>query len=198
MQGQVQVLGINGSPRRGGNTDILLTEFLKGATAEGAKVDTMYLNKMKITGCQHCDACLEVGDCRIKDDMQAAYKELEWADCIVLAAPIHFMGLSAQAKLMIDRCQSLWARKYVLKVPPLGSAPGMKKGFFLSVGGTKFKDLFEPAIVTVKALFTCLDIEYTGELVFSGIDEKGAIERHPDAMSRAFQAGQEIVKSWLG
>ena len=189
----MRVLGISGSPRRGGNTDQLLAEVMKGAASRDAEVKTITLNDLKIKPCQHCDACLEAGECRIKDDMQMVYDELEKADRIVLAAPIHFMGLSAQAKGMIDRCQSLWARKYVLKVPPLGSEGGKKKGFFISVGGTKFANLFQPAIVTVKALFTCLDVTYTGELIFSGIDEKGAITRHPDALKQAFLAGQKLV-----
>ncbi len=116
----MRVLGIAGSPRRGGNTDLLLEEVLKGAAGKGAEVKTITLARLKIAPCQHCDACLETGRCRIQDDMQGVYDELEWADRIVLAAPIHFMGLSAQMKAMIDRCQCLWARKYVLKVPPLG------------------------------------------------------------------------------
>jgi multimeric flavodoxin WrbA len=192
----LKVLGIAGSPRRGGNTDLLLAEFMKGAASRGAEVKTIVLNNLKITPCQHCDACMEKGICRIKDDMQMVYSELEQADRIVIAAPIHFMGLSAQTKLMIDRCQCLWARKYVLKIPPLGSPPGEKKGFFISVGGTKFTNLFQPAIVTIKALFTCLDITHTGELVYSGIDEKGAIKKHPDALQQAFLAGQKIAAEY--
>ena len=138
----IRVLGIAGSPRRGGNTDLLLAEFLKGAASRGAEVTTIVLNNLNISPCQHCDACLEAGICRIEDDMQTVYDELERADRVVIAAPIHFMGLSAQTKLMVDRCQSRWARKYVLKIPPLGSQPGKKKGFFISVGGTRFARRF--------------------------------------------------------
>ncbi|GAJ23061.1 unnamed protein product, partial [marine sediment metagenome] len=65
------------------------------------------------------DACLEAGRCKIEDDMQMVYRELEDADRIVLASPIQFMGVTAQMKAMIDRCQALWARKYLLKLPPL-------------------------------------------------------------------------------
>ncbi|MFC1871211.1 flavodoxin family protein [Chloroflexota bacterium] len=190
----MKVLGINGSPRRGGNTDLLLAEVLNGAASRGAEVKTIILNNLKIAPCQHCDACLEAGKCRIKDDMQAIYDELAAADRIVLAAPIHFMAPSAQAKLMIDRCQCLWARKYVLKIPPLGSESGKKKGLLVSVGGTKFANLFEPTIAIVKSFFTILDVTYTGELVFRGIDEKGAIKNHPDALQQAFLAGQKLVE----
>jgi multimeric flavodoxin WrbA len=194
----VRVLGIAGSPRRGGNTDLLLAEVMRGAESRGAETNTIVLNSLKITPCQHCDACLEAGNCRVKDDMQMVYDELEKADVVVLASPIQFMGLSAQTKAMVDRCQCLWARKYVLKIPPLGSEPGRKKGFFVSVGGTKFAKLFDGALMVVKALFNTLDIAYAGELLFRGIDEKGAITGHPDALEQAFLAGQKLVDDFTG
>ena len=189
----MRVLGIAGSPRRGGNTDLLLAEVMKGAASKGAEVKTIFVNNLKITPCQHCDACLKEGKCRIQDDMQDIYTELEQADRIVLASPIQFTGVTAQMKAMIDRCQCLWARKYVLKVPPL-STERERKGFFVSVGGTRLKDLFEPALLMVKTLFRILNISYAGELTFSGIDEKGAITRHPDALRQAFLAGQKLVE----
>ena len=185
----MKVIGIAGSPRRGGNTDLLLAEVLRGAASKGAEVKTIVLNDLTITPCQHCDACFKKGICRIKDDMQDIYTELEQADRIVLASPIQFTGVTAQMKAMIDRCQSLWARKYVLKIPPL-STGRERKGFFISVGGRRAKNLFEPALMMIKTLFIILDISYAGELLFSGVDEKGAITKHPDALQQAFLAGQ--------
>jgi multimeric flavodoxin WrbA len=189
----LRVLGIAGSPRRGGNTDLLLAEVMKGAASRGAEVKTIILNQLKIAPCQHCDACLETGKCRVKDDMQKVYGELERADRIVLASPVHFMGVTAQTKAMIDRCQALWVRKYRLKLPPLGNKRE-RKGLFISVGGMKLANLFEPALATVKALFKVLDIVYAGELLFPGVDEKGAITKHPDALKQAFLAGQRLVE----
>ena len=189
----MKVLGINGSPRRGGNTDLLLDEVMKGAASRGADVKTVILNNLKITPCQHCDACSRAGICRIKDDMQMVYRELEEADRVVLASPVQFMGPTAQMKAMIDRCQALWARKYVLKIPPLGDRRE-RKGLFVSVGALKMANLFEPSLAIVKALFTVLDITYAGELVFRGIDEKGVIAKHPDALHQAYLAGQKLVE----
>ena len=189
----MRVLGIAGSPRRGGNTDLLLAEVMKGAASRGAEVTTVVLNDLEITPCQHCDACFEAGECKIKDDMQKVYNELERADRIVLASPVHFMGVTAQAKAMIDRCQALWVRKYVLKQPPLGDKRE-RKGLFISVGGMKLANLFEPALATVKSWFKVLDIAYGGELAFPNVDEKGAIKNHPDALEQAFLAGQRLVE----
>jgi len=192
----VRVLGIAGSPRRNGNTDMLLAEFIRGAASKGAEVKTFFLRDLNISPCLHCDACLKAGICRIKDDMQKIYPEMENADVIVMASPIQFMGVTAHMKAMIDRCQALWARKYVLKVPPLGDKRA-RKGFFISVGGTKLTNLFEPTLVMIKTFFRIIDVTYAGELLYKGIDEKGAIAKHPDALQQAFLAGQKIVEDQL-
>jgi len=189
----LKVLGIAGSPRRGGNTDLLLNEVMRGAASRGAEVKTVILKNLKIAPCQHCDACLEAGNCRIQDDMQMVYRELEAADRIVLASPIQFMTVTADMKAMIDRCQALWARKYVLKIPPLGEERE-RRGLFIAVGGRTVANLFEPALATVKALFNTLNITYASGLLFRWIDEKGAITKHPDALKQAFLAGQKLVE----
>lgn len=189
----MKVLGIAGSPRRGGNTDTLLAEVLRGAASKGAEVKTIILKDLNIAPCEHCDACLVKGKCKILDDMQTIYQEFREADRIVLASPIQFMTVTAHMKAMIDRCQALWACKYVLKIPPLGDRR-KRKGFFVSVGGRKVPKLFEPALVTIKTLFRTMDVAYAGDLLFSGIDEKGDILKHPDAMRQAFLAGQKLVE----
>ena len=189
----MKVLGIAGSPRRGGNTDLLLAEVMRGAASKGAEVKTLILCDLDIAPCQHCDACVKKGKCKINDDMQMVYRELEQADRVVLASPVHFMGITAQMKAMIDRCQALWSRKYVLKVPPLGDRR-QRKGLFISVGGRRVASVFEAPLIVVKSLFIVLDIAYAGELLFRDVDEKGAITKHPDALHQAFLAGQKLVE----
>ncbi|HEX79047.1 MAG TPA: flavodoxin family protein [Dehalococcoidia bacterium] len=189
----MKVLGIAGSPRRNGNTDLLLAELLKGAADRGAEVETIILNDLKFILCQHCDACHKTGKCKYDDDMQAIYRKLAAADRVVLASPVQFMGVTAQTKAMIDRCQALWARKYVLNLPPLGNKR-WRKGFFISVSAQKKADLFQPSLATVKALFATLDISYAGGLFFPGVDEKGDIIKHPGALKQAYFAGQKLVE----
>ncbi len=189
----MKVLGIAGSPRRGGNTDLLLAEVLRGAASKGAEVKTIVLNDLDFVACQHCDACLKAGKCKYQDDMQMIYRELEAADRIVLASPIQFTGVTGQMKSMIDRLQAMWARKYVLKVPPLGDSRE-RKGLFISAGGRKIADLFEPALDMARTVFRIMNVTYAGELLFRGIDEKGAIKNHPDALKQAFLAGQKLVE----
>ncbi|MFC1847307.1 flavodoxin family protein [Chloroflexota bacterium] len=189
----MKVLGIAGSPRRGGNTDLLLAEVMRGAASKGAEVKTIILNDLNFIACQHCDACLVKGKCRYQDDMQMIYREMEQADRIVLASPIQFMGVTAQMKAMIDRCQALWARKYVLKIPPLGDRRE-RKGLFISTAGRKVTNVFEGALITIKSLFIILDVAYSAELLFRDIDAKDGISKHPDALEQAFLAGQTLVE----
>lgn len=190
---EMKVIGIAGSPRRNGNTDILLQQVMLGAAKAGANTKTIVLSALSIAPCRHCDGCLKTGKCVIEDDMQWLHVDLREADGIVLASPIFFMGITAQAKAMIDRCQAIWVIKHVLKMP-VAIPPGRKRrGLFVSVGGTKLSNLFQPSLATVKSWFATLEVGYLGEVVFSGIDEAGAILRYPSAIDDAFVAGQKLV-----
>lgn len=190
---QLKVLGIAGSPRRDGNTDHLLQQVMAGAASQRANTKTVILSELNISPCRHCDGCIKTGKCVVDDDMQWLHTDLREADRIVLASPIFFMGVTAQTKAMIDRCQALWVIKYVLKLPVAVNPGKERRGVFVSVGGTKLRNLFEPAMATVKSWFTTLDIRYAGELVFSGIDERETILLHPTALKDAFDTGQKLA-----
>ena len=192
---QLKILGIAGSPRRNGNTDHLLQQVMGGAASQGVKTKTVVLSELNISPCRHCDGCIKTGKCIINDDMQWLHTDLRETDRIVLASPIFFMGVTAQTKAMIDRCQALWVIKYILKLPVAINPDKERLGIFISVGGTKLRNLFEPAKATVRSWFTTLDIKYAGALVFSGIDESRSIHLHPTALKDAFSIGQKLAIS---
>lgn len=188
-----QVLGISGSPRRDGNTELLIKEFMRGAEAGGHKTELIILSTLKISPCTSCGSCQKSGKCIIDDDMQLMYKKLLEADCIVFASPIYFCGVSAQLKSFIDRCQALWSRKYILKKALISSDREKRSGYFISTAGSKdYNKVFEGAIFTVKAIFNTLEINYTGELLFKDMEHKGDILKHPDAMKSAFETGASL------
>ena len=191
-----KVLGIFGSPRKGGNTDLLLEEALKGAEKEGAEVDRLRISDLHVTPCTECLHCLEKGQCVIQDDMQMIYPRLLESDIVILASPIFFYGITAWAKALVDRSQALWARKYVLKDPSLGKEGKRRKGYFISVGGTKGQKVFEGAVLTAKYFFDVLNADYVGELTFRSVDAKGDILRQSDALRQAFEAGRTLVLDW--
>lgn len=189
----MKVLGLFGSPRRGGNTDLLLEKALQGAESEGAEVERVYLTDYAITPCKECHGCDQTGHCVIPDDMQKIYPKLLEADIIILASPIFFYGVTAWAKALIDRSQPLWARKYLLKDPSLGKEGRKRKGFFISVGATKGPKVFEGAILTAKYFFDVLNAEYVGELLFRGVEAKDDILKRRGALQQAFEAGRRLV-----
>lgn len=188
----MRVLGIGGSPRRGSNSDLLLKEALAGAGAAGVETRVLYAADLNIMPCNHCDACLRSGACPFQDDMQKVYRELELADRLILASPIHFTGLPSQLKALVDRTQALWARKYRLNLPPLGDSR-RRRGLFLAVGGRAGDKNFEPALATVRAFFTCLDIGFEGMLAYPSVNDHAQILNNPAALSQAREAGNRLA-----
>jgi multimeric flavodoxin WrbA len=188
----MKVLGIMGSPRIRGNTDLLLDEALKGARNHGAQVEKIIADKLKVSPCREYYGCLRDGDCVIRDDMDGIYPKLLHADAVIVASPIFFYGLTAQLKALIDRCQALWARKYILKQDLPGSD---RKGVFIAVGATRGKKLFDGAILTVKYFFEAIGVKYVDELLVTGVDKRGEIEEHPTALSDAFELGKRLTEN---
>jgi multimeric flavodoxin WrbA len=99
----MNVLGIVGSPRKGGNTEIMVEEALASAREEGVKTDIFLIDGKTINGCDACGSCFQTGACKIKDDMQSLYKKMEWADAIIFGSPVYFNYVTAQAKAIMDR-----------------------------------------------------------------------------------------------
>jgi multimeric flavodoxin WrbA len=100
----MNVLGISCSPRKGGNTDILIREALSGAQEAGVEnIEFLSVAGKMMFPCNACGACLQTGNCVIEDDMQAIYPKLIQADGIIIGTPVYFWTISAQAKILIDR-----------------------------------------------------------------------------------------------
>ncbi len=189
------VLGIAGSPRRNGNTESLLREFLRGAETAGLETELIILSKLNISPCTSCDSCQKDGKCVIEDDMQKMYQKLLDARFIVFASPIYFGGVSSQLKAFIDRCQSLWSRKYILKQNLISPERPIRKGFFISTSGSIGNNkVFGGAIATIKAIFHVLEIEYAGDLLYQGMEKKEDILTLPAGMREAFDLGMSLEK----
>ncbi len=190
-----KALVIYGSPRKNGNTDILLKELIKGIKdgSDKIKIEEIYLSDLNIYFCRGCRACNQSGRCVIEDDMQDLHIKLQEANYIILGSPIFFYTVTAQSKAMIDRCQASWAKKYLLKQRQSDKMKGKRGGWFVSVGATKGKKLFEGAILTMKYFFDTMDVPYRGNLLVKGMDEKGDVLNHPQILSQAYQLGKEIA-----
>jgi multimeric flavodoxin WrbA/protein-tyrosine-phosphatase len=176
------VLGIQGSPRKKGNSNYLLSLFLDQAKGLGAQTHTISAPKKNIKPCWGCGHCERKGFCIIQDDDMSSevYPLIRQADVVVAATPIYFYNTSAQLKLLIDRCQSFWSRRYRLKL----SDPKRKnrQGFLLSVGATRGKNLFEGVELTGKYFFDAIGASFDGSLGYREMEGPGELEKHPTVL----------------
>jgi multimeric flavodoxin WrbA len=172
------ILGLQGSPRKGGNTDTFLTAFLEKAGQAGAAVKTVQAARAGIVPCKGCGYCETHGTCVIADDPMSTeiFGLLREADLVVAASPVYFYGISAQLKILIDRCQTLWSRKYMLKLKdPLADT---RKGLLFSVAASRGRQLFDGVQLTAKYFFDAIDAQFSHAVTFRGIESKAAIRRH--------------------
>lgn len=189
----VDVLGIGGSPRIGGNSDILLDSFLEGAEEAGGRVEKIVLNLLRFRGCQECGGCDQTGVCVVDDDMNRLYPLLVNSPIVAVASPIFFCSLSAQLKAMIDRCQCFWVARYRLKnLPDKGAC-----GVFLSTRGQKGMETFQRPAGVIKAFFNSLKIKYTAEIFVDELEEKGAMLQQSDILEKSRRLGYDMVNNSL-
>jgi len=186
------ILGILGSPRRQGNSDILLDRALKGAAQAGAEVQKVVLNDLRFRACQGCNDCHEDGCCVQWDDLTPLYVLLEKADAVIIASPIYFSGLSSQTKLLIDRCQCLWVRNEQLG--RYSSPTRKRRGAFIAVGGDE-KAIFRHAVGEVRAFYCAIGLAYDGEILLPGVESKGEVLSHPKALAEAELLGGRLANA---
>jgi len=189
----MKILGIYSSPRRKGNSDILLDKALEGAKSVGAEISTVYARDLKMSGCIECGGCDKTGKCVVMDEMQSVYPLLESADAIILASPIFFYGVPAQVKAIIDRGQALWRKRMLTKTKEQRKTYDSGKGYLIAVGATSGKSLFDGTIMTVRYFYDALDMSYEGGMFIRKIDKKGAILEHPELLKEAYELGVSIA-----
>jgi multimeric flavodoxin WrbA len=186
-------VAIHASPRRQGNTSTLLDQAVAGARAQGALVEEVVLRDLKISPCLELYGCKQDGRCIIKDDFQRVCDLMLASQGMMLAAPIFFYALSAQAKILMDRCQSLWVKKYWIDKAPFGGGAKTRKGLFISVGATKGPKLFDGALLSVKYFFDVLDMELWKSLLYRGLDFQGDVLSQPQLLEEARQSGADLA-----
>jgi multimeric flavodoxin WrbA len=199
----MKALGINGSPIKGGNVDILIQEVIKGIREEELKtgkteVKIFYLDDLEIMPCKSCAKAPPEPDlCLYHDDMDLIYPELLSSNFFILGSPIYFDSVSAQMKLFIDRCNcfkplsanedgvfSFTNRKEVLSSP--------RKGIIILVGGKRQR--FDLALSVLKGFFKWTDIEFFDQIKYSHDDwEIGGVKKDKDVLRKAFETGRKMV-----
>ncbi len=188
-----EVLAIASSPRKGGNSELLLDACLEGVADTGADYEKIRICDLSISPCINCGGCSETGECVIDDDMQMLFEKFSASPALIVSTPVFFMGLPAQLKAAVDRCQAIWVRKYLLRrrMPNADS----RRALFIQVGGMKKEKVFEGGLATISAFFATLDYKFAERLLLSDIDAKGAVLSHPTALADARRLGGQIASS---
>lgn len=187
------ITAIYGSPRRKGNTAALLKQAVKGASDAGARVTEIVLRDLKISPCLEIYGCKNAGVCAIKDDFHQVVETLAASDGLMLASPVFFYTVSAHTKILMDRCQSLWVKKYWIDKIPFGRQEHPRKALFISAGATKGKKLFDGMLLSMKYFFDVLDMELWNSLLYRQLDFEDDILKHPEYLNEAYQTGKDFV-----
>lgn len=190
------IIAIYGSPRKNGNTAALLKAAVAGAREAGAQVEEVYLRDLKISPCLEIYGCKKDGKCVIADDFHAVRDRMLAAAGLMLASPVFFYTVSAQTKILMDRCQSLWVKKHWLENAPQRRDP-KRKGMFVCAGATHGKKLFDGILLTVRYFFEVLDMSLEKSLLYRGLDFEGDALSHPEYLDEAREAGKAFAASVL-
>ncbi|MEJ5365054.1 MAG: flavodoxin family protein [Desulfosoma sp.] len=193
----VRIVALYGSPRRSGNTSTLLTHAVEGAREAGASVQCFYLRDLKISPCLELYGCTKSGRCIIEDDFQKVAEAVTDAHGIMLASPIFFYTVSAHTKIFMDRCQSLWVKRYWIDGVPFGSKDYPRRGFFIAAGATRGKRLFDGVLLTVRYFFDAVGADLWGSLLVRGVDAEGDILKRPDDLIAAREKGKEFARALM-
>ncbi len=182
-----QLLILEGSPRRKGNSTALANQAAAGAREMGAQVENIYLHGLKIAHCNGCDACVKTGICSIKDDMQTLYPKLSNADALILASPIYWYTYSGQLKTCIDRMYALWNGNH-------DAFKGKPMGFILTYGDTDENTSGAiNAIKTFESMFNFLEAKIV-EILHGSLMNLGDAQKNPELLQRSFNLGRKMFQ----
>lgn len=176
----MNILILSGSPRKGGNTELLAEAFAKGASAQH-HVEIVSVRDYKVNPCLGCNACFKTdGVCAQKDDMSLIYEKMSQADMLVIASPVYFYGISAQLKAVIDRSHN-----------PIRDSFHIKKMALLLVGAATLPELFDAILTEYNLCLKFFNIEDAGKVLVRGVKDKGDI-KNTNALNEAYIFGLSI------
>lgn len=180
---RVKILGIVGSPRQGGNTDLLVDKVLEGTTCCGAITNKIYLSKLAIAPCKACLGCQKTGRCVVKDDMVGVVDQLESSSVWVLGTPVYFMGPTGWFKAFIDRFYGVrehvdLSKKKVITVIPFEDTNSATARHTVGM---------------INDTMDYLKISTLANIIVPGVMNRGDVSSKPDVLESAYRAGCEVV-----
>ena len=181
----MKVLGVEGSPRKGGNSDTLLSEALKGAASVGAEVEKIFLPAFTVNPCRACEGCAKTGVCVQTDDAPALIDKMLEADAVILATPIYWWGPSAQMKAFIDR----W---YAPNKVEARTVKMRKPYALIATFGDEDAATARHTVGMLQDAFDYLKADFAAQLLVSA-DKRGEVAQNEKAMREAFELGKKMA-----
>jgi len=194
----IKVLGISGSPRKQGNTEIMLENALEGARSVGEVETIMYsLAGKNFNGCIFCNRCKETGRCCLKDDFNELFDLWLEADGLLYATPIFHMMVTSQLKAFIDRLGHVLFAYFNRTVPRFSKAGGVLSQGTAPYGGQEIAlQYLVMHLMTVNCIPVSGDTpgSYVGAAGISKTWERGSIKDCPEALETAYNVGQKVAE----
>jgi len=182
MSGSIHMMGIVGSPRQGGNTDVLVQEILAGAAEEGVETDLVRLGDLRIEPCRACDACRETGVCVLDDDFPALFERMRSSQAWVLGTPVYWWGPTAQFKAFLDRWYMAASHRDVFR--------GRRVAFAVPSGGGPSYANHTVGLLEEVAAYLGMDHRGTLSIAASG---RGSVREQAEVMERARELGRLLA-----
>ena len=175
-----KILILSGSPRKGGNSDILCDEFMKGALSTGASVEKIRVAEKKIAPCSGCYFCRNSGGkCALNDDMGEILEKILAADVLVLSSPVYFYSICAQLKAVLDRCVAKWTQI------------ANKELYYIMTAAEDDEDTMDGTLACFRGFAMCIDgYEEKGVLYGKGVADKGDVLKRPELIQIAYEMGE--------
>lgn len=176
-----KVLILSGSPRKGGNSDLLCDEFMRGAQENGNAVEKIRITEKNVAPCKACYYCRKSGgQCVMKDDMGEILQKMIDADVLVLASPVYFYSIDAQLKAVIDRTVARW-----LEVKD-------KEFYYIATCADTEKESCESTLACFRGYADCVEgAKEMGVIYGTGAYERGEIRDTP-AFRQAYEMGKDV------
>lgn len=189
-----EVLVLEGSPRRGGNSQVLMDAVARGIVRAGGTLERVRIADRQIAPCVGCGGCDKTGHCVVKDEMTGLYEKIVAARRLLLVSPVYFYSLTAQLKAAVDRGQALWSRKQLQVKKGEWREDPDRKGYLVAVAATRGSRVFEGSILTAKYFFDATGFTYAGELLVKGIDGRGEMAKAVDELAGAEEFGGQCLR----
>lgn len=194
-----KVLGIGGSPRKGGNSDIILERLLRGAQSTDTTTETVQIRDYNIQPCLACERCRKDGSCTgVQDGMQLLYPKIVESSGLIVVTPVYSYNMTSILKAFIDR---LYGMYYFSDERPgfwkSQLADQGRKAIIAAIG--EQKDLKEGGmdltLATLRLSIQALGYEIVGELPVLGIFPKGKVREYPEILEKADRLGKQLGAS---